>query len=132
MGALSQLHRTHNGNAVSLPPMPAVNHMPAAHRHRRRQKKKPHGRPFKTRSYNAAGKTAQTRRAVDTVSGSGMAAHPCRPLHKDKKRHPDTAPHAFLWANRRILFYGVFKCLAGFESGRFGRRNFGLLFGLRV
>lgn len=86
MGALSQLHRTHNGNAVSLPPMPAVNHMPAAHRHRQRQKKKPHGRPFKTRSYNAAGKTAQTRRAVDTVSGSGMAAHPCRPLHKDKKK----------------------------------------------
>lgn len=95
MGALSQLHRTHNGIAAFLPPMPAVNHMPAAHRHRQRQKKKPHGRPFKTRSYNAAGKTAQTRRAVDTVSGSGMAAHPCRPLHKDKKRHPDTAPHAF-------------------------------------
>lgn len=132
MGALSQLPRTHNGIAAFLPPISTVNHMPAAHRHRQRQKKKPHGRPFKTRSYNAAGKTAQTRRAVDTVSGSGMAAHPCRPLHKDKKRHPDTAPHAFLWANRRILFYGVFKCLAGFEGGRFGRRNFDLLFGLRV
>ena len=132
MGALSQLPRTHNGIAAFLLPMSTVNHMPAAHYHRQRRIKKPHGRPFKTRSYNAAGKTAQTRRAVDTVSGSGMAAHPCRPLHKDKKRHPDTAPHAFLWANRRILFYGVFKCLAGFESGRFGRRNFDLLFGLRI
>lgn len=80
MGALSQLHRTHNGNAVSLLPMSTVNHMPAVHHHRQRRIKKPHGRPFKARSYNAAGKTAQTRRAVDTVSDNRMPAHPCRPL----------------------------------------------------